>query len=98
MLYFLKQTFKMHESHIHSFLTHLPFISHKNTNFRLVPISRANGFITLPPLTLTSSKGMDVTLKIRMVLENRKCGFVPGKDNFDCIEVSIHKVHRQQTN
>ena len=23
--------------------------------------------------------------------------FVPGKDNFDCIEVSIHTVHRQQT-
>ena len=34
--------------------------------------------------------------KIRMVLENRKCGFVPGKDNFDCIEVSINTVHRQQ--
>ena len=37
---------------------------------------------------------MDVTLKY--VLENRKCGFVPGKANFDCIEVSIHTVHRQQ--
>ena len=24
MLYFLKQIFNMHESHIHSFLTHLP--------------------------------------------------------------------------
>ena len=34
---------------------------------------------------------------MRTVLENRKCGFVPGKDNFDCIEVSIHTVHRQQT-
>ena len=31
-----------------------------------------------------------------MVLENRKRGFVPGKDNFDCIEVSINTVHRQQ--
>ena len=34
---------------------------------------------------------------LRTVLVNRKCGFVPGKDNFDCIEVSIHTVHRQQT-
>ena len=53
--------------------------------------------VLLPPLTLTSFKAMDVTLKIRTVLENRKCGFVPGKDNFDYIEVSIHTVHRQQT-
>ena len=36
--------------------------------------------------------------KISMVLENWKYGFVPEKDNFDCIEVSIHTVHRQQTN
>ena len=35
--------------------------------------------------------------KIRTVVENRKCGFEPGKDNFDCIEVTIHTVHRQQT-
>ena len=35
--------------------------------------------------------------KLRTVLENWKCGFVPGKVNFDCIEVSIHTVHRQQT-
>ena len=69
MLYFLKQTFKMHESHIDSFLTHLPFICHNNTNFRLVPISRADGFITLPPLTLTSFKGMDVTLKYAWLLK-----------------------------
>ena len=27
------------------------------------------------------------------VLENQKCSFVPGKDNFDCMEVSIHTVH-----
>ena len=32
-----------------------------------------------------------------MVLENRKYCFVPGKDNFDSIEVSIQTVHRQQT-
>ena len=53
--------------------------------------------MTLSPLTLTSFKAMDVTLKIRKVFENKKCGFVPGKDNIDCIEVSIHTVHRQQT-
>ena len=63
MLYFLKQTFNMHESHIHSFLTHFHFIRYNNTNFLPVPISRANDFITLPPLTLTSFKLMDVTLK-----------------------------------
>ena len=63
MLYFLKQTFYMHAPHIHSFLTHFPFICHNDTNFRLVPISRANVFFTLPPLTLTSFKAMDVTLK-----------------------------------
>ena len=63
MLYFLKQTFNMHESQIHSFLTHFPFICYKDTNIWPVPISRANGFIALPPLTLTSFKTMDITLK-----------------------------------
>ena len=85
----------MHESHIHSFLTHFPFICYKYIDFWPLPISRANGFISLPPLTLTSFKAMYVTLK-RPVLKNRNCGFVPGKDNFDCIEVSIHTVHTQQ--
>ena len=33
MLCFLKQTFNMHESHIHSFLTNLPFICYDDTNF-----------------------------------------------------------------
>ena len=61
MLYFLKQTFNMHESHIHSFLTHFPFICYNDTNLPK-PISRANGFITLSPLTLTWFKAMDVTL------------------------------------
>ena len=97
MLYFLKQIFNMHESHIHSFLTHFPFICNNDANFSPVPISRANGFIALPPLTLTSFKAMDVTLKIRTVLENRKCCLETGKDNFDYIEVSIHTVHRRQT-
>ena len=53
----------MHESHIHSCLTHFPFICCNDTNVWSVPISRANGFIALPPLTLTSFKAMDVTLK-----------------------------------
>ena len=40
----------MHESHIHSFLTLLPFICYNDTNFWPVhvPISRANGFIASP--------------------------------------------------
>ena len=63
MLYFLKQTLSMHESHMHSFLTHFPFIYYNDTYFGLVPITRASDFITLPPLTLTSFKAMDVTLK-----------------------------------
>ena len=71
MLYFLKQTFNMHESHIHSFLTHFPFICYNNTNFWPVPMSHANGFIALPPLTLTSFKAMDVTLKYARFLKIR---------------------------
>ena len=69
MLYFLKQIFNVHESYIHSFLTHFPFIYRNDTNFLLVPISRANRFITLPPLTLTSFKAMDVTLKYAWFLK-----------------------------
>ena len=69
MLYFLKQTFNMHESHIHSFLTHFPFICYNDTNFGLVPISRANGFIALLPFTLTSFKAMDVTPKYARFLK-----------------------------
>ena len=71
MLYFLKKTFNMHGSHIYSFLTHFTFICYKNTNFWPVPISRANGFITLPPLTLMSFKAMDVTLKYARFLKIR---------------------------
>ena len=69
MLYFPKQAFQMHESHIHSFLTHFPFICYNDTNVWSVPISRANGFIALPPLTLTSFKAMDVTLKYERFLK-----------------------------
>ena len=69
MLYFLKQTFNMHESHIHSFLTHFPFICNNDANFSPVPISRANGFTALPPLTLTSFKAMDVTRKYARFLK-----------------------------
>ena len=69
MVYFLKQTFNMHESHIHSFLNHFPFICCNDTNFWPVPISRANGFIALPPLTLMSFKATDVTLKYARFLK-----------------------------
>ena len=69
MLYFLKQTFNIHESDIHSFLTHFFFICNKDTKFWPVPISRANGFIALPPFTLTSFKAMDVTLKYARFLK-----------------------------
>ena len=71
MLYFLKQTFNMHESLIYSFLTHFPFICYNDTNFCPVAMSRANGFSTLPPLTLTSFKAMDVTLKYARFLKIR---------------------------
>ena len=33
MLYFLRQTFNMHESHIHSFLTYFPFICYTIQTF-----------------------------------------------------------------
>ena len=69
MLYFLKQTLNVHEPHIHSYLTHFPFICYIDTNLRLVPISRANVFIALPPLTLTSFKAMGVTLKYARFLK-----------------------------
>ena len=69
MLNFLKQTFNTHESHIHSFLTHFPCICYNDTNIRPIQISRANGFITLPPLTLTSFKALYVTLKYARFLK-----------------------------
>ena len=69
MLYFLKQIFNMHESHIHSFLTHFPFICYNDTNFERYGFFRANGFITLPPLTLASFKAMDVILKCARFLK-----------------------------
>ena len=69
MLHFLKHTFNMHESHIHSLLTHFPFICYNDINFLQVPISRTNGFIALRPLTLTSFKAMDVTLKYARFLK-----------------------------
>ena len=59
----------MRETHIHSFLTHFPFICCNDTNFSSEPISRTNGFITLPPLTSTSFKAMDVTLKYALFLK-----------------------------
>ena len=50
MLYFLKQTFNMHGSHIHSFLTHFPFICYNDTHFIPLPISRANILLRYPLL------------------------------------------------
>ena len=97
MLYFLKQTFNMHESHIHSFLTHFPFICYNDTNFRPVPMSRANGFSTLPPFTLTSFKAMDVTLKHARILKIGNVALYQERIIFDCIEVSVNTVHRQLT-
>ena len=55
-----------------------------------------DGFMTLPPLMLTLFKTMDVNLSTH-VLEILLFGFVSGKNNFDCIEVSIHTAQRQQT-
>ena len=91
MLYFLKQTFNMHKSHIHRFLTHSPLSAitiqlligtdFLCKRFYLVDVVYSNGHNT----------------EIRTVLENQKYSFVPRKDNLDCIEVSIHTVHRQQT-
>ena len=71
MLFYQKQTSNMHESHIHSFLTHFPFIGYNDTNFWPIPISHANGFIALPPLTLTSFKAIYVTLKYARFLKIR---------------------------
>ena len=45
----------------------------------------------LPPLMLTSFKAMGILL-----IENQHFGFVLGNDNFDCIEVSIHTLDKQQ--
>ena len=69
MLYFLKQTLDVHESHIHSYLTHFFFICYIDTNLRLVPISRANVLLRYPHLTLTSFKAMGVTLKYARFLK-----------------------------
>ena len=67
MMYFLKQTFNIYESHIHSFLTHFPFICYNDTGTDYS--CNLNGFIALPPLTLTSFKTMDVTLKYARFLK-----------------------------
>ena len=95
LLYFLRQTFNIHESHIRSFLTHFSFICYNDTNFRLALISRANSLITLPPLTLTSFKTMDVTLKHLRFLN---IGFVTLYQERTSLIISTrHTVHRQQT-
>ena len=72
--------------------THFPFICYNDTNFRPVAISHANGFITLSPLTLTSLKAMDVTLKYARF---SKFGNVALYQERTIL--IIHTVHRQQT-
>ena len=95
MLYFLIQTFNMHDSHIHSFLTHFPCICYNDKNFERYRFLVQTVLLRYPSyVDVVKSNGRYT--KMRMVLENRKCGFAQGKDNFDCIEVSIHTVHRQQ--
>ena len=69
MLYFLKQTFKCMNHISIVFLTHFPFICYNDTHFWPVPISHTNGFIALPPLTLTSFNAMEVTLKYTRFLK-----------------------------
>ena len=96
MLYFLKQTFNMHESHIHSFLIISPLSALTSKLFTATDFSCKRFYYVTPSyVDVVLSNGRNT--KIHTVLENRKCGFVPGKDKFDCIEVSIHTVHRQQT-
>ena len=67
MLYFLKQIFNVHESHIHSFLLISTLSAITIQTFDR--FSRANGFITLSPLTLTSFKAMGITLKYARFLK-----------------------------
>ena len=67
MLYFLKQTFIMHESH--SFLTHFPFICYNDTNVDRYRFFSCKRFYYITPLTLTSFKAMDVTLKYARFLK-----------------------------
>ena len=84
----------MHESHIHSFLTHFPFICYNNANYGLVPISHANGFITLPPLVLTSFKAIYARfLKIRnmALYQERTISIVSGGTLWVRLDMEISK-------
>ena len=54
-------------------------------------------FYYVTPSYIDVVKGNGRNNKIRTVLGNWKRDFELEKDNFDCIEVSIHTVHRQQT-
>ena len=71
MLYFSETNILTCMHHIHSFLTHFPFICYNDSSFLPVHISRANGFIMLPPLTFASFKAVDVTLKQARFLKIR---------------------------
>ena len=96
MLYFLKQTFNVHESHIHSFPTLSPLSAITIEILNATDFS-CKRFYYVTPSYVDVVKSNGRYTKIRTVLENRKCVFVPGKDYFDCIKVSIHTVHWQQT-
>ena len=96
MLYFLKQTFNMHESHIHSFLSHFPFICY-NKHLLIDTDFLCKRFYYVTPSYVEVVQRNGRNNKIRTVLGNWKRDFEPEKDNFDCIEVSIHTVHRQLT-
>ena len=96
MLYFLKFTFKMQESHIHSFLFISPLTAITIKLLTATNFSCKQFYYVTPSyVDVVYSNGCNT--KIRTVLDNQNCGFVLGKDNYDCIEVSIHTVHRQQT-
>ena len=74
MLYFLKQIFNMHESYIHSFLTHFPFICYNDTNF--------DRYRFLVQTALTSFKAMDVPLKYARFLKIGKVALYQERTMF----------------
>ena len=71
MLYFLKQTFNMHESHIHSFFYSFHLYLLYRCKLLICTYVSCKRFIMLPPLTLTSFKAIAVTLKYARFLKIR---------------------------
>ena len=66
---FSKRNIKQHESHIHSFWAYFPFICSKRCQRLIDTDCSCHCFITLPHLTLTSLKAIDVTLKYACFLK-----------------------------